>query len=90
MAPFECKVQYLDDTDPFNSTTFPEPSRPPTYSFQPNIPLCNQISGLHKLLRAPHNVRNCFGRVLIEIQSTVLLHTIMDCANKNYSLIARS
>ncbi|XP_065064822.1 FH1/FH2 domain-containing protein 1-like isoform X2 [Rhopilema esculentum] len=58
MAPFECKVQYLDDTDPFNSTTFPEPSRPPTYSFQPNIPLCNQISGLHKLLRAPHNIED--------------------------------
>ncbi len=59
MAPFECKVQYLDDTDPFNSTTFPEPSRPPAYTFQPNISVCNQISGLHKLLKAPHNVRIC-------------------------------
>lgn len=53
-----CKVQYLDDTDPFASTNFPEPTRPPTYTFHLTIPLCQQIDGLHRLLSAPHAV--CF------------------------------
>lgn len=52
-----CKVQYLDDTDPFASTNFPEPTRPPTYTFHLNIPLFQQIGGLHRLLSAPHSVR---------------------------------
>lgn len=51
-----CKVQYLDDTDPFASTNFPEPTRPPTYTFHLNIPLFQQIAGLHRLLNAPHSV----------------------------------
>lgn len=51
-----CKVQYLDDTDPFASTNFPEPTRPPTYTFHLNIPLFQQIAGLHRLLSAPHNI----------------------------------
>lgn len=52
-----CKVQYLDDTDPFASTNFPEPTRPPTYTFHLTIALCQQIDGLHRLLSAPHAVR---------------------------------
>uniref|UniRef100_A0A3Q2YZI8 FHOD1 N-terminal GTPase-binding domain-containing protein n=1 Tax=Hippocampus comes TaxID=109280 RepID=A0A3Q2YZI8_HIPCM len=56
MATFVCKVQFLDDTDPFNSTNFPEPSRPPVYTFREDIPLINQIAGVHRLLRAPHKV----------------------------------
>lgn len=55
-----CKVQYLDDTDPFASTNFPEPTRPPTYTFHLNIPLCQQVDGLHRLLCAPHAVRQWF------------------------------
>ena len=55
-----CKVQYLDDTDPFASTNFPEPTRPPTYTFHLNIPLFQQIAGLHRLLSAPHSVRRLF------------------------------
>ncbi|XP_020910778.1 FH1/FH2 domain-containing protein 3 [Exaiptasia diaphana] len=51
-----CKVQYLDDTDPFASTNFPEPTRPPTYTFHLNIPLCQQVDGLHRLLCAPHAI----------------------------------
>ena len=51
-----CKVQYLDDTDPFASTNFPEPTRPPTYTFHLTIALCQQIDGLHRLLCAPHAV----------------------------------
>lgn len=57
MATFQCRVQYLDDTDPFaSSTNFPEPSRPPTYTFLTNVPLINQIGGVKKLLKAPHKV----------------------------------
>uniref|UniRef100_A0AAZ3R1G8 Formin homology 2 domain containing 3b n=2 Tax=Oncorhynchus TaxID=8016 RepID=A0AAZ3R1G8_ONCTS len=58
MATFVCRVQFLDDTDPFNSTNFPEPTRPPHYTFREDIPLINQIAGVHRLLRAPHKVCN--------------------------------
>jgi len=56
MATFMCRVQYLDDTDPFSSTNFPEPTRPPNFVFHINVPLINQIGGLYKLLGAPHKV----------------------------------
>lgn len=56
MATFECRVQYLDDTDPFSSTNFPEPTRPPLFTFHRTVPLINQIGGVHKLLGAPHKV----------------------------------
>ena len=60
MATFTCRVQYLDDTDPFSSTNFPEPTRPPTFTFHINVPLVNQIGGVHRLLQAPHKVSD-FG-----------------------------
>lgn len=56
MATFVSRVQFLDDTDPFNSTNFPEPTRPPVYTFREDIPLINQIAGVHRLLKAPHKV----------------------------------
>ncbi|KAA0703065.1 FH1/FH2 domain-containing protein 3 [Triplophysa tibetana] len=49
-------VQFLDDTDPFNSTNFPEPTRPPHFTFREDIPLINQIAGVHRLLKAPHKM----------------------------------
>ena len=52
-----CRVQYLDDTDPFQSTNFPEPTRPPSYTFNVDQPLCEQIAGIHRLLKAPHKVK---------------------------------
>uniref|UniRef100_A0AAX7SRQ3 Formin homology 2 domain containing 3b n=1 Tax=Astatotilapia calliptera TaxID=8154 RepID=A0AAX7SRQ3_ASTCA len=52
-------VQFLDDTDPFNSTNFPEPTRPPLYTFREDIPLINQIAGVHRLLKAPHKPDDC-------------------------------
>lgn len=58
MATFVCRVQFLDDTDPFNSTNFPEPTRPPLYTFREDIPLINQIAGVHRLLKAPQKVCN--------------------------------
>ncbi|KAJ7991965.1 hypothetical protein DPEC_G00289320 [Dallia pectoralis] len=59
MATLVCRVQFLDDTDPFNSTNFPEPTRPPHFTFHQDIPLINQIAGVHRLLRAPHKLDDC-------------------------------
>uniref|UniRef100_A0A7N9AR86 Formin homology 2 domain containing 3b n=1 Tax=Mastacembelus armatus TaxID=205130 RepID=A0A7N9AR86_9TELE len=59
MATFICRVQFLDDTDPFNSTNFPEPTRPPLYTFREDIPLINQIVGVHRLLKAPQKPDDC-------------------------------
>uniref|UniRef100_A0A8C6NIS6 Formin homology 2 domain containing 3 n=1 Tax=Nothobranchius furzeri TaxID=105023 RepID=A0A8C6NIS6_NOTFU len=59
MATFMCRVQFLDDTDPFNSTNFPEPTRPPLFTFREDLPLINQIAGVHRLLKAPHKPDDC-------------------------------
>ncbi|XP_028453783.1 FH1/FH2 domain-containing protein 3 isoform X2 [Perca flavescens] len=59
MATLVCRVQFLDDTDPFNSTNFPEPTRPPLYTFREDVPLINQLAGVHRLLRAPHKLDDC-------------------------------
>lgn len=61
MATLVCRVQFLDDTDPFNSTNFPEPTRPPLYTFREDIPLGTQLAGVHRLLRAPQKVRRDSG-----------------------------
>ena len=53
---FSCRVQYLDDTDPFVTTVFPEPTRPPSYEFNEYLPLIDQLPSVHKLLNAPHKV----------------------------------
>ena len=55
-ATLQCRIQYLDDTDPFSSTNFPEPTRPPTYTFLTNVPLLNQVAGVKRLLKSPHKV----------------------------------
>lgn len=55
-----CRIQFLNDIDFFTSSTnFPEPARPPLYTFNVNIPLGTQIAGVHRLLKAPHRV-SCF------------------------------
>ncbi|KAI2799232.1 Formin Homology 2 Domain [Blomia tropicalis] len=55
MSALTCKVQYLNDVDPFSACTkFPEPTRPPLFTFNVNIPLINQIAAVHRLLKAPH------------------------------------
>nr|XP_032813322.1 LOW QUALITY PROTEIN: FH1/FH2 domain-containing protein 3-like [Petromyzon marinus] len=59
MATLTCRVQFLDDTDPFSSTNFPEPTRPPTYTFLEDTPLIEQIAGVHRLLKAPHKLDDC-------------------------------
>nr|XP_020660580.1 FH1/FH2 domain-containing protein 3 isoform X6 [Pogona vitticeps] len=58
-ATLVCRVQFLDDTDPFNSTNFPEPTRPPLYTFREDIPLVTQLAGVHRLLKAPQKLDDC-------------------------------
>uniref|UniRef100_A0A3Q3LMH9 FHOD1 N-terminal GTPase-binding domain-containing protein n=1 Tax=Labrus bergylta TaxID=56723 RepID=A0A3Q3LMH9_9LABR len=67
MATFIYRVQFLDDTDPFNSTNFPEPTRPPLYTFREDIPLINQIAGVHRLLKAPQKVWKYFLNLFIKV-----------------------
>ncbi|XP_076143091.1 FH1/FH2 domain-containing protein 1 [Alosa pseudoharengus] len=59
MATITCRVQYLEDTDPFVCTNFPEPRRPPPYNLYENISLSEQITGVHKLLEAPLKLEEC-------------------------------
>lgn len=52
-----CRVQYLNDCDPFEYLThYPEPPRPPVHTFSCTLPLVNQIAAVHRLLKAPHRV----------------------------------
>ncbi|KAJ8954894.1 hypothetical protein NQ318_016833 [Aromia moschata] len=54
-----CRVQYLNDIDPFSYTTnFPDPARPPLHTFSVTLPLINQLAAIHRLLKSPH--RNSF------------------------------
>lgn len=63
MASVTCRVQYLDDSDPFICTNFAEPRRPPTVLLEENSPLSEQIAGIHKLLEAPLKVGQGPSRV---------------------------
>jgi hypothetical protein len=49
------RVQFMDDRDPF-AVAFAEPTRPLSFVFESDCPLVNQIDGLQKQLRAPHDV----------------------------------
>ncbi|XP_040920553.1 FH1/FH2 domain-containing protein 1 isoform X2 [Toxotes jaculatrix] len=59
MASITCRLQYLDDSDPFICSNFPEPRRPPTVNLEENLPLSEQIAGIHKLLEAPLKLEEC-------------------------------
>lgn len=51
------RVQYLVDTDPFNSlSVYPIPTRAPTYSFPCTIPLGTQLGAILRLLGAPQRL----------------------------------
>lgn len=52
-----CRVQYLNDIDPFAYTTnYPDPARPPLHTFSLNLPLINQLAAVHRLLKSPHRL----------------------------------
>ncbi|XP_063801667.1 FH1/FH2 domain-containing protein 1-like isoform X2 [Pseudophryne corroboree] len=59
MALIACRVQYLDDMDPFICTNFPEPRRPPVYNFPESAPLIEHLPALYKLLEAPLKLEDC-------------------------------
>ena len=53
------RVQYVDDLDPFNvvaSIKHAEPTVARKFEFLRNVPLCDQLAAVKKLLRAPHKV----------------------------------
>ncbi|UJR23120.1 hypothetical protein I4U23_026141 [Adineta vaga] len=54
-----CRIQYLDDIDPFSSVNLPEPARPPSFVFLTSTVLSNQLHSVHKALNAPHNITDC-------------------------------
>lgn len=53
---FVCRVQYLNDLDPFSEYNVREPSRPLYHTFNTTFPLSYQIAAVHRLLQAPHRV----------------------------------
>ncbi|KAA0723384.1 FH1/FH2 domain-containing protein 3 [Triplophysa tibetana] len=59
MATITCRVQYLEDSDPFVCSNFPEPRRPPQFDLSEHLPLNEQIAGVHKLLEAPLKLEEC-------------------------------
>lgn len=65
---FVCRVQYLDDSDPFMEYNVREPPRPLYHTFNTTIPLSYQIAAVHRLLQAPHRVSSIlkFDFFLIE------------------------
>lgn len=79
MAMITCRVQYLEDTDPFVCTNFPEPRRPPHYDFSEVVPLNLQIAGVQKQLQAPLKVNTALsltGEVRLRIDFKVFWEKI--------------
>ncbi|XP_043350732.1 FH1/FH2 domain-containing protein 1 isoform X1 [Dermochelys coriacea] len=54
-----CRVQYLDDRDPFSCASFPEPRRAPLHPLLQALPLGAQLPALHHLLGAPLPLADC-------------------------------
>lgn len=53
------RVQFLNDLDPFSyGVASAEPLDPPTFTFNLEIPLINQLPSLIRLLRCPHEVND--------------------------------
>lgn len=61
MATLLCRVQYLNDGDPFacTSTCYLEPPSPVTYVFSIHLPVADQLAAVIRTLRAPHKVHSC-------------------------------
>ncbi|ETN77102.1 hypothetical protein NECAME_11260, partial [Necator americanus] len=53
---YTCRVQYVDDSDPFASTSnaFLEPMRPVTFAFRIHVTIADQLPEVIRTLRAPH------------------------------------
>ncbi|KAM9826049.1 FH1/FH2 domain-containing protein 1 isoform 2-T2 [Syngnathus typhle] len=59
MSAITCRVQFLQDQDPFICTNFPEPRRPPSLDVDENAPLSQLVPVVHKLLDAPLKLEEC-------------------------------
>lgn len=49
----QCRVQYLEDADPFAFGSFPEPRRAPVYAVEEALALGAQLPALHRLVGCP-------------------------------------
>ncbi|NWZ18713.1 FHOD1 protein, partial [Asarcornis scutulata] len=58
-ATVQCRVQYLEDADPFGCGSFPEPRRAPVYAVEEALALGAQLPALHRLLGAPLPLEDC-------------------------------
>ncbi|NXK46078.1 FHOD1 protein, partial [Chauna torquata] len=58
-AAVPCRVQYLEDSDPFGCGTFPEPRRASGYAVEEALALGAQLPALHRLLGAPLPLEDC-------------------------------
>ncbi|NXN56044.1 FHOD1 protein, partial [Rynchops niger] len=58
-AAVPCRVQYLEDADPFGCGSFPEPRRAPVYAVEEALALGAQLPALHRLLGAPLPLEDC-------------------------------
>ncbi|NWS58980.1 FHOD1 protein, partial [Chunga burmeisteri] len=54
-----CRLQYLEDADPFGCGSFPEPRRAPVYAVAEALALGAQLPTLHRLLGAPLPLEDC-------------------------------
>ncbi|KAM6195060.1 FH1/FH2 domain-containing protein 1 [Sarcoramphus papa] len=54
-----CRLQYLEDADPFGCSSFPEPRRAPVYAVAEALALGAQLPALHRLLGAPLPLEDC-------------------------------
>ncbi|XP_074896545.1 FH1/FH2 domain-containing protein 1 isoform X3 [Buteo buteo] len=58
-AAVPCRLQYLEDADPFGCGSFPEPRRAPVYAVAEALALGAQLPALHRLLGAPLPLEDC-------------------------------
>lgn len=58
MEELSCRIQYVNDADPFATTSsaFLEPMRPVTFNFRLHTPVGEQLAEVIQKLRAPHKV----------------------------------
>ncbi|KAM6430679.1 FH1/FH2 domain-containing protein 1 isoform 2-T2 [Liasis olivaceus] len=59
-----CRLQYLEDADPFSCAAFPEPRRPPAQPVLEALPLAAQVPAFLRLLGAPLRLEDCTLQVL--------------------------
>ncbi|XP_048371884.1 FH1/FH2 domain-containing protein 1 isoform X2 [Sphaerodactylus townsendi] len=59
-----CRLQFLEDSDPFSCAAFPEPRRAPVQPVLEALPLAAQLPAMHRLLAAPLPLEDCTLQVL--------------------------